>query len=177
MDHFARSAWTVRLIAEFDAADQEARRLLTGLSQEQLNWQPGPSAWSVGQCLEHLCLMNEAYLPAISTALEGKPTPATPEITLGWFSRWFINNYVEPSVLDRFLRSNETARQLVRCSGDYDVNSIRYKNPFIPLLRFTVRTGLQIVSRHQRRHLLQAGRVKSSPESPAQSSYAGAAAV
>ncbi|HVH86626.1 MAG TPA: hypothetical protein VM912_07865, partial [Terriglobales bacterium] len=73
---------------------------------------------------------------------------------------------VEPSVLDRFLRSNQAARELVRHAGDYDVNHIRFRNPFIPVLRFTAGTGLQIVSRHQRRHLLQAECVKRSLDFP-----------
>ena len=94
-------------------------------------------------------------------------------ITPGWFGRWFINTYIEPSsggkraraprkiapapqidpsVLDLFLRSNDVARNLVRRAGAYDINRIRFANPFIPLLRFTVGTGLEIVSRHQRRH-------------------------
>ncbi len=37
----APAAWTLRLITEFDAADQKAQELVTGLSPEQLNWQPG----------------------------------------------------------------------------------------------------------------------------------------
>ena len=152
------AAWSFRLIAEFDAADQKARELATGLSPEHLNWQPEPDAWSVGQCLEHLCLMNELYSLTISSSLEGKPASVAKEITLGWFSRWFIHNYSEPSlskrarapkkimpgarvessVLDRFLRSNQVARGLVCHAGSYDVNRIRFRNPFIPLLRFTV---------------------------------------
>jgi hypothetical protein len=179
-------AWILRLIAKFDAADQKAQELATGLSPEQLNWQPEPDAWSVGQCLEHLCLMNEVYSLTISSSLEGEPASVAKEITLGWFSRWFIYNYsepssskrarapkkivpsarVEPSVLDRFLRSNQVARELVRRAGSYDVNRIRFRNPFIPLLRFTVGTGLEIVSRHEHRHLLQAQRVKQSAGFP-----------
>jgi len=155
------AAWTVRLIAELDAADKKAKELATGLSGEQLNWQPGPGAWSVGQCLEHLSIFNELYLPAISSSLEGNPLSVAQEITLGWFSRWFINNYVEPSsskrarsprkvvpgawvepsVLDRFLRSNHAAHELIRRADAYDVNRIRFRNPFVPLLRFTVGTG------------------------------------
>ena len=179
----ALPAWSVRLITELAAADERAKELVIGINLEQLNWQPGPGAWSVGQCLEHLCIANEEYLPAISSSLEGKPISAVQEIIPGWFGRWFINNYiepspqskharapnkivpgarVEPSVLDRFLRSNQAARELVRHAGDYDVNRIRFRNPFIPVLRFTVGTGLEIVSRHERRHLLQAERAKRS---------------
>ena len=180
-------AWTVRLIAEFDAADQKAQELVTGLSPEQLNWQPEPGAWSVGQCVEHLCMTDEVYLPPMSRSLAGKPVSAVQEITPGWFARWFIRRYiepspqtkharapgkivpstrVEPSVLDRFLGGNQAAREMVRYAADYDVNDIRFRNPFIPVLRFTVGTGLQIVSRHQRRHLLQAERVKQSINFP-----------
>ena len=183
----APAAWTTRLIAEFDAADQKARELVTGLSQEQLNWQREAGTWSVGQCLEHLCITNEFYLPAISGSLEGKPISVAPEITPGWFSRWFIRTYiepspqskharaprkivpgtrVEPSVLGRFFRSNQAGRELVRRAADYDVNRIRFKNPFIPVLRFTVGTGLEMFSGHERRHLLQAERVRQSSGFP-----------
>jgi hypothetical protein len=175
-------------MAELDAADETAKELVTGLTPEQLNWQPGLNAWSVGQCLEHLCRMNEVYLPAISSSLIGKPSSAVPDITPGWFGRWFIRSYVEPSpdtkrapapkmivpsaqvessVLDRFLRSNEDVRELVRHASNCDVNCIRFRNPFIPIIRFTVGTGLEVVSKHERRHLLQAGRVKGSLGFPA----------
>ena len=40
------------------------------------------------------------------------------------------------------------------------------KNPFIPLLRFTVGTGLEIVPKHQLRHLLQVERVKQAEDFP-----------
>jgi hypothetical protein len=186
----ALPAWSRRLIAELDSADQTATELVIGLNSEQLNWHPGPGAWSIGQCLEHLCIANEVYLPAISSSLNGRPVSPIQDITPGRFARWFISSYiepsaqgkradapkkivpgarVEPSVLDRFLRSNQAARELVRHASDYDVNRIRFRNPFIPVLRFTVGTGLEIVSRHERRHLLQAERTKQSSDFPRQS--------
>lgn len=174
--------WSVRLLAEFDAADDRAKALVSTLNPEQLNWCPQPGVWSVGQCLEHLCIANELYLPAIAGSLAGKPVSAAQEITPGWFGRWFIKTYIEPSpqskhakapkkiapsarielsVLDRFLCGNQAARELVRQAGDYDVNRIRFRNPFIPIIYFTVGTGLEVISRHQRRHLLQAERIRS----------------
>jgi DinB superfamily len=183
----ASTAWAVRLISELDAADQRAKELVKGLTPLQLNWRPSPEAWSVGQCLEHLRIASEVYLPAISASLASRPSRAVPDITPGWFGRWFIRNYIEPSseskrarapkkidpgaridpcILDLFLASNQAARELVRRASDYDVNRVRFKNPFIPVVRFTVGTGLEIVSRHQRRHLLQAERVKQSIDFP-----------
>jgi len=46
--------WAVRLLAEFDAADDRAKALVSALNSEQLNWRPQPGVWRVGQCLEHL---------------------------------------------------------------------------------------------------------------------------
>jgi hypothetical protein len=118
----------------------------------------------------------------------GKPISAVQDITPGWFGRWFISTYVESSpqtkharapkkivpgtqveasVLDRFLRSNHATRELVRRASEHDVNRIRFRNPFIPVLRFTVGTGLDIVSKHEHRHLLQAERARQSSGFPA----------
>jgi len=176
----ALPAWCSRLIAEFEAADRRASQLALRLSAAQLNWQPAPGVWSVGQCLEHLCAASEAYLPAIRESLRGKPVASVPEIQLGWFSRWFLRSYiapgtgtkraqaprkiapgarVEPVILDRFLRNNQEACEVVRQAGSSDVNQIRFKNPFVPWIRFTVGTGLEILSQHEARHLLQAERV------------------
>ena len=179
-------AWSQRLISELEIADGRAERVARALSRDQLTWSPAPGAWSIGQCLDHLRIGNEIYLPAISSALEGRRPSAVPELLLSAISQWFIHNYIGPSVgtrakaprktrpaaevdttvLDAFLRTNQTARELVSRASVYDVNRIRFKNPFVHLLRFTVGTGLEIVSQHESRHLLQAEGVRQSPEFP-----------
>jgi hypothetical protein len=179
--------WAARLIADLDASDQRTIALAGALTPEQLNWRHSPASWSIGQCLQHLHVTNEVYLPPLANALdEQRPAPVD-EVTPGWFGRWFIRNYIEPSaetkrarapkkiapvaeidraVVDQFLRSNEQVRHLIRRANAHDVNRIRFKNPFIPWLRFTVGTGLMIITAHQRRHLLQAERVRKTPEFP-----------
>jgi hypothetical protein len=177
--------WCLRLISELNAADERATALAKALTPYQLNWKPRPDEWSVGQCLEHLSIGNEVYCRAISNALVGHALTTVQDITPGWFGQWFIRNYiepvpgakrrrapkkirpgaeVEPSILDRFLNSNRTARELVHRARNYDVNRIRFKNPFVPVFRFTVGTGLEILSKHERRHLLQAERIRDSAE-------------
>jgi hypothetical protein len=179
--------WSLRILSELDAADRRAESVAAGLSPSQLNWQPRQGAWSVGQCLDHLRTGNEIMAPLLSAALEGRPHGPVEEITLGWLSGCFIRTYtapnpggtrakapkkiepamqVEPVILKNFLRSTEAARLLVKQASNYDVNRIRYKNPFIPLLRFTVGVGLEIIAKHQGRHLLQAEAVKQSAGFP-----------
>ena len=174
-------AWSLRLLSELDAADRRAESVAAGINPAELNWRPSENAWSIGQCLDHLRAGTEVMVPALSTALEHCERRTVDEITPGRISRWFIRNYiapnpggrraqapnkiqpasqVEPNILTAFLQSNDAARALVRHASDYDVNCIRYKNPFVPLLRFTVGVGLEIIAKHEARHLLQAENVR-----------------
>jgi hypothetical protein len=157
--------WCQRLISELKAADERATALAQVLTPRQLNWTPAQGVWSVGQCLEHLYITNEVYLGPMSTSLKGRQPAVVQDITPGWFGRWFIRNYIEPSskmkrvraprkirpgaqiepsILARFLDSNQRARELVHRARIYDVNRIRFRNPFVPVIRFTFGTGLEI---------------------------------
>jgi len=100
---------------------------------------------------------------------------------------WFIRHFIEPSpqskrapappkirptaivglsVLDRFLSSNHVCRTLIADARNKDVNRVRFWNPLFKGIRFTVGTGLEIIAGHERRHLLQAERVRKSTNFP-----------
>jgi DinB superfamily len=179
--------WHARLCKSLSASDEVANKLVAGFNEQQLNWQPAPGSWSVGQCLEHLCITNEAYLPAISAALKEKPDAPVGAIIPGWFGGWFLRSFIEPSpqtkrvsspskirpttrvgmsVLERFLSVNQSCREVIVSARSKDVNRIRFWNPFINGIRFTVGTGLEIIAGHERRHLLQAERVRNSTNFP-----------
>jgi hypothetical protein len=170
-------SWAARLIDELEASDRRAIAIAGSLTAEELNWRLRPESWSAGQCLDHLRAASDAYLPPIEGALAGRKTSPVEEIEIGWFGRWFIRSYIAPSeqtkrgvsprkivpaseldagILDRFLQSNERIREAIRRASPYDVNHIRFRNPFVPVIRFTVGTGFEILSRHEDRHLLQA---------------------
>jgi len=134
-------------------------------------------------------MANDVYGPPIASALDGAATGPADEITPGWFGRWFIRNVIEPSpktlknqkapakivpvatvdatILDQFLRSNQQTRELIARAQSFDVNRVRFKNPFVAWIRFTVGTGLEILARHEDRHLLQAERIRAHPGFPA----------
>ncbi len=179
------TAWARRLSGELDAADARAIALARPLTVAQLNWKPSPQQWSVGQCLEHLAVSTELYLPPMSDALAGAPAGTAAEIMPGRPSRWFIRSFIAPStkrakappkiapgsnvdaaILERFLSGTRATRTLIERASAYDVNRIRFKNPFVPLIRFTIGTGLEIIAKHADRHLLQAERVQALPDFP-----------
>ena len=179
-------AWAARLTGELDAADARAIALARPLTIAQLNWKPSPQQWSVGQCLEHLAVSTELYLPPMNDALAGAPAGIADEISPGGPSRWFIRKFIAPSttrakaptkiapgsnvdsaIVDRFLAGNREMRALMARASAHDINRIRFKNPFVPVIRFTVGTGMEIIAKHAARHLLQAERVKAAPGFPA----------
>jgi hypothetical protein len=62
-------------------------------------------------------------------------------------------------VLRAFIAAHDQTRAMVRDAQQLDLNRIRFKNPFIGVLRFTVGSGLLIIGAHNRRHLWQARQV------------------
>jgi hypothetical protein len=173
------------ILKQMRDSEEAASRLFEGLSAVQGNWKPQDGrGWSIWQCVEHLSLTNQVYAAALKEGLanaeSSQKIATTGGITPGWFARFFISK-VEPPVgigvktkpgatpgekgdlkqaLVRFAESHEALREIVMLWDSVDLNRVRYPNPFLPLVRFTVGTGLLIANAHDRRHLWQAQQVK-----------------
>ena len=50
------------LEAALDDVDDDARKLIDGLTAEQGIWRPAPAAWSIAHCLDHLATAHRVYL-------------------------------------------------------------------------------------------------------------------
>jgi hypothetical protein len=170
------------ILNELDRTDQEARQLVSELSEAQVNWRPSPTGWSVAQCLAHLEQMNSVLTAALRTAVrqadKGSGMPRKP-IQPGWFGRWFIGQMEGPprrkmktprqgipeahksgeEILRAFIAAHDELRSLVHEARDLDLNRIRFRNPFIGFLRYSVGTALLVIGAHDRRHLWQARQV------------------
>jgi hypothetical protein len=177
------------IVNDLQKSDQEAERIARALSDAQANWQPRETSWSVAQCLDHLGRANKVYAEALHQAVSETRVAKKPQsvpIQPGWFGRYFIRSLEPPpkrklpapkkivpvscisshEALDGFLRSHEDVRAVIRDAAGLDLNRIRFHNPFIGVLRFTVGTGLLIITAHDRRHLWQAERVLECPGFP-----------
>ena len=182
---------TEEYVAELRRQSVEAEALVGGLERTALNWRPDASSWSVAQCIEHLAGTNEFYVAAIRDAIERNEDQIAPGPGIyrsaGWPSRKFIEsmeppptrkfrafkkivpsptNYEDERVLSRFLEVQDDLAQFVQECREMDLGSIRFHNPFLKGVRFTVSSGLLIVGAHNRRHLWQAERVKENAEFP-----------
>jgi hypothetical protein len=75
-----------------------------------------------------------------------------------------------PSLADaqaQFLASHAEVRAFLRRYAGTDLAGVRFANPFVRGVRFSLATGLHVIAAHERRHLWQARRVRHAAESAA----------
>jgi len=170
---------------QLDAAERDAQALVQGLTEQQGAWRAEPGAWSVAECLDHLATGNRVYLRALNESAvraraKGCPRrgPAVPGVIGRWFVRWLeppvnprlkgrapriIRPRTAPPLADAFAAfaaSHREVRAFLRAYADLDLAGVRFPNPFIRGVRFSLATGLHVIAAHERRHLWQAWRVR-----------------
>ena len=169
-----------RIADELDAAEQDARALVAGLDDAAGRAQPAPGSWSVAECLDHLATANRVYIRAMEPAARfarqrgrTRRGPAQPGLIGGWFVR-VLEPPVRPrfraraprtiqprsspplqDAFEQFIASQHDVRAFLNTVADLELRSIRFVNPFVPLVRFSLATGLHVILAHERRHLLQ----------------------
>jgi hypothetical protein len=172
-----------------DAAEQDARALVNGLTAAHGVWRADAGSWSVAECLDHLASSNIVYLAPMRLAADRalnhgrhRRRAAQPGLIGGLFVR-----YLEPPVragfritaphtirprasprlddaFSRFIASQGDVRAFLSTYADIDLASVRFLNPFIRGVRFSLATGLHVIAAHERRHLWQAWRVRKAAE-------------
>jgi len=137
----------------------------------------------MAECIEHVARTNSLYIPPIKDAVARHASSGPADQTLrtaGRFSALFLYSVspqgkaklksppstrpvsLDPSTIDpeqslhNLVATHREICELLKSTASTDLNHIRFRNPFIPLLRFTIATGLLIMAAHGRRHLLQA---------------------
>jgi hypothetical protein len=180
------------LVDALDAADRDARKLAEGLDEAGGGWRAAPGAWSIAECLDHLATSNRVYLVPMVTAAERaraagrvRRGPARPGVIGGIFAwsmeppaRVKVRNprvstpRTSPPLADSlaaFLESQNKVRAFIQASADLDLTGIRFVNPFVRRIRFSLATGLHVIAAHDRRHLWQAWNVRAALTSTAHS--------
>jgi hypothetical protein len=53
-------------LAQLLAVEQDLPGVADGSSPAQFNWHRAPERWSIGQCVEHLNITTERYIPVLA---------------------------------------------------------------------------------------------------------------
>jgi len=177
------------VIAQAQRNAAEARSVVDGLNDAQLNWKPATDKWSIAQCLEHLTAASSGFNPYFVDAIErGRQRFAAaspPTYQPSFMGRWLIK-HVEPesprklrapkifkpsasnvqNSLNHFLEQQKTFLKFVGETIGIDYNRTRLRSPVTPLVRYSLADAYVITVSHEQRHLQQARRVRETPGFP-----------
>jgi hypothetical protein len=174
--------------AELSAIARDTQSVFGLLDQQQLNWRPDATSWSVAQCFDHLLNANREMIQAIDAAMDGsrRPTfwqrlPLLPRV----FGRMMIQSQmpsakrkftaprkarpawsaIDGRITERFVAHQHEAAARARSLDERDVARIMV-SPFVRFITYSVLDGWRLIVTHERRHFEQARRVMQDPRFP-----------
>jgi len=183
------AAWLRNRLDEIEAIKRDVRELLDGLTDTQVRWRPDARGWSIAECLDHIVLAGEPYLPRIEQMVAEAKTRSErrqPPLRPGMFAGWFVRSMEPPprlrmktfhamepgspravaEVQSSFLALYDRLAQLLRSANGAAPHGARTTSPFLRLLRLTLDQAVGLLTAHARRHLWQARQVRHRPGFP-----------
>lgn len=188
-------AWTLdEARRAFEEGARRARTIAAGLDREAFNRRATPDAWSVGECIDHLCVVGGHVLPRFAAALddvrnEGHTAAPGAEMSRrSWLDRLVVRGMGPKS--EREVRFKVRAPERFRPSSGLDPDDVlerfdavsrefvsqldrargldlgRYLLPSLlfPLVRVRLGAWYTAHAAHHERHLLQAERARAALE-------------
>lgn len=169
-------------IATFNTVTAEAKSNFSKLTAAQLNWKPSPDKWSIAQCLDHLIVSNNTYIPQFDAIIAGKHSNSFYQ-NIRFISKFFGEYLIRetgpvvakpmknppafaPSqseitgtiVSDFEKHQQQFCTKLSQLSGK-DLDKTVLSSPALGIITYTLRDLLTILSGHEQRHLNQAKNV------------------
>ena len=177
------------ILAEACLIADETQRRFGRLSDEQVNWKPSETEWSIGQCFDHLTISERPYLPIFEEILAGRRRPQAWErmpLLPGLFGRLLINtlrpdsgrnvrarpaflpsgNHIRPAIIATFLEQQERMRRLMEASRALDLEGMTITSPVLRVVTYSLMDACRIIVAHEQNHVVQAMRVMESQGFP-----------
>ena len=176
-----------QLLSELIAQTEKATatvRAYRDLSSEQLNFKPGPESWSILECLEHLNLYGDFYLPE----MERRILAAKPVSNPGIFRSGLIGNYfanlmkpgkkmikmqstkdknpvhaqstLSAATIDRFLKQQDHLLRLLQLAKKVDLTRTKTAISISKMIKLRLGDTFRFYVYHIERHVAQAEKLK-----------------
>jgi hypothetical protein len=160
----------------------ETVRHYRDLNETQLNHKPSSESWSILECIEHLNLYGDFYLPEIETQILNARHSATPDFKSGVIGNYFANlmlpkpdgkikkmkapkdkipakSKLSQSTIDRFLKQQEYLLKLLEMARKVDLTETKTAISLTKLIRLRLGDTLRFYVYHIERHIAQAERL------------------
>jgi hypothetical protein len=166
---------------QFERLSADADALVTPLSEQQFTWRPGPDAWSVAQCIDHLNVTARLFLPQLDESI----AEATRRGLYGdgpfdhdLVGRFFVRTMEPPARLKikaptSFQPAQRSRSEIMaafrayqvqfvdrlRQASGLDLRRAKVYSPAYTWIKMSLNSGFALMAAHERRHLWQAQRV------------------
>ena len=149
---------------------------LESMDTATLTWKHEQSAWNILECLEHLNLYGDYYLPEIEQSIKKSTAKSVADFKSGWLGNYFaksmlpkeklnkmktfkdknpINRELDKTTIEKFITQQEKLLNLLNASQQVDLNKIRIKTSISNLIRLKLGDTFQFYINHIIRHLAQ----------------------
>jgi DinB superfamily len=175
---------------QIEAVTNDARDLLAGLSQAQINWSAAHGHWSIAECLDHLTVTNREMIEHIKEAINDARTKGL--TGRGPFRYGMIGNAIvrsmEPPVKMKFkapgifkpraeqslevvardfFAVQDEVLSLINEANGINLARAKVTSPVLKWMKLSLGQAFGLIATHERRHLWQARQVKINPSFPA----------
>lgn len=174
------------------AARQDALQIATMLSDEQAKKRPESMAWSVTDCLDHLCVVGRKVLPRINAGIaraRSERRLSHGPFRYGRVGNWFVRmsgpedypprrklttpklykptrDWPFEEIVRSFTHLQDDILERVREANGIDLARVKIASPAAWWLRLSLGQWFELIAGHQERHLLQARDARRAVQSP-----------
>jgi len=146
-----------------------------------LTWKENEISWSILECLEHLNLYGDFYLPQIEKEIKNSTTKTDLEFKSGVLGNYFaksmlpkeklnkmktfkdknpLNAQLDKSVIDRFINQQIKLLELLNQSRNVSLNKVKIKTSISSLIKLKLGDTFHFFINHIIRHLNQIDRIQ-----------------
>lgn len=148
---------------------------------QSLTWKQDSNSWNILECLEHLNLYGDFYLPQIENSIKSSSTQSEIEFRSGILGSYFaksmlpkeklnkiktfkdknpLNGDLDKTVIDRFINQEIKLIELLNKSRKVSLNKVKIKISISKLIRLKLGDTFQFIINHNIRHLKQIERIQ-----------------
>jgi len=160
----------------------ERLNLFRALTSDELNQRNAPSSWSILECLEHLSLYGDFYIPEIEDRIKDAVPSNNEEFKSSWLGNYFamsmlpgnngklnkmktfksmnpIQRKLTVSVIDRFGAQQARLLKLLERAKTVDLSKVKTSISISKWIKLRLGDTFRVVIYHNQRHVAQALKV------------------
>lgn len=149
---------------------------LKSLDLKSLTWKQHETSWSILECLEHLNLYGDFYLPQIESKIKKANINEDIEFKSGILGNYFsklmlpkekmkkmktfkdknpLNSNLDKTVIDKFINQQMQLLDLLNQSKNVSLNKVKIHTSISSLIKLKLGDTFQFIINHLIRHLAQ----------------------